>query len=303
MTMNSTACAAESELLVRRFGESGTPVLMLHGLGARGDVFYPAPGSGLAPWLENAGYSVHVADLRMCSSAEVLAADTSQYQLITEDLPALFERIKQTHPQQRFFIISHGWGGVLVACALIRQPEWLDRIAGLVQIGVRRVCQQTNWQRRLLLDLMWGRVAPFVGRRQQTVALRSLGLGRVDISRQLHEDVQVWQNGGKWHDPQDGFDYATALTEMGWPDSLYIAGSNDHCMGHVTDIRLFARELGAHDAQLILLQKGIGSVRSYGHHDLLTHPQAVADHFPLILSWLTRKAVSNRLTRKRSGRA
>lgn len=288
MLSNSTTHTAESELVIRRFGKSGTPVLLVHGLGDNGDVFCPSSGSGLAPWLGNAGYRVHVADLRMRSSTDVSVADITQHQLITEDLPALFDGIEQEHPQQRFFIVAHGWGGVLVACALIRQPSWVDRIAGLIQVGARRVCQQTNWQRRLLLDLMWGRVAPFMGRAQQHVALRALGLGRVDISRQLHDDVQAWLNGGQWHDPQDGFDYATALNEISWPDSLYIAGNNDHYMGHPADVKAFARELGAHDAQLILLQKGTGCSRDYGHHDLLTHSQAETDHFPLILSWLTR---------------
>ena len=287
MTADSTSGTTGSELLVRRFGEDGTPVLLVHGLGEQGDIFCPAPEAGLAPWLKQAGYCAHVADLRMRHSAAASATNITQYQLITEDVPALFERIAQEHPQQRFFIVSHGWGGVLVACALIRHPEWLPHVAGLVQIGVRRVCHQHGWQRRVLMDLMWGRVAPLLGRRQGILALRSLGLGRVDISRQLHDEVRMWQNGGNWRDPQDCFDYAAALTNIRWPDSLYLAGSRDHTMGHVADVRSFAHELGVHDAQLILMQKGSGSSRSYGHRDLLTHPQAVIDLFPLVLSWMS----------------
>ena len=277
--------ATGSQLLMRRFGESGSGVLMVHGLGQSGDIFCPAPGAGLAPWLQQSGYSVHVADLRM-RSADGLEG-VSLHRLINEDLPGLFQQMDQQHPGQPFHIVSHGWGGVLVACALIRHPQWLERIAGLVQIAVRRECRQSSWRRHLLLDLMWGRVAPWLGRRQQRVALRTLGLGRVDISSQLHDEVRMWQNGGIWRDPQDGFDYATALAGISWPGSLYIAGGNDRCMGHPADIKSFARELGVHDAQLILLQKGTGSSRSYGHADLLTHPQAVVDHFPLILAWMS----------------
>lgn len=237
---------------MRRFGKSGPAVLMVHGLGQGADIFCPAPGRGLAPWLEEAGYSVHVADLRMRSAEG--DADISLHQLVTEDIPAVFQQLDQQHPGQPFFVVSHGWGGVLVACALIRQPQWLERIAGLVQVGVRRSCQQRHWRRRLLLDFMWGRVARWLGRRSNTVALSSLGLGRVDISRQLHDEVRIWQNGGIWRDPQDGFDYATALSGMGWPGSLYTAGGNDLSMGHPADITSFARELGVHDAQLVVLQ-------------------------------------------------
>src|SRR5690554_2310825 len=112
MTSISVPGSMDSELMVRRFGERGTPVLMIHGLGERGDVFCPAPDSGLAPSLEQAGYSVHVADLRLGNSG-ASTADITQHQLITEDLPALFERMEQEHPQQPFFIVSQGWGGVL----------------------------------------------------------------------------------------------------------------------------------------------------------------------------------------------
>lgn len=287
MTTSSTRWSTGSELLMRRFGNNGPAVLMVHGLGQSGDIFCPAPGSGLAPWLQDAGYSVHVADLRMRSAEG--EAGMGLHQLITEDIPALFQQMDEEHPDQPFFVVSHGWGGVLVACALIRQPQWLERIAGLVQIAVRRDCQQNHWQRRLLLDFMWGRVAPWLGRGRNAVALSVVGLGRVDISRQLHDDVRIWQNGGIWRDPQDGFDYATALTGISWPGSLYIAGGNDRCMGHPADIKYFAHELGVHDAQLVVLQKGTGSSRSYGHTDLLTHPQAVADHFPFILSWMSQR--------------
>ncbi len=175
MTLASTAGPPGSQLLLRRFADSGPPVLMVHGLGESGDIFCPAPDSGLAPWLADAGYSVHVADLRMRSAHEA-EAGISQHQLITEDLPILFERIVAEHPGTPFFILAHGWGGVLVSSALIRQPWWQSQVAGLIQIGVRRVCQQHSWRRRLLLDLMWGRAAPWLGRRQGVSALRTLGL-------------------------------------------------------------------------------------------------------------------------------
>jgi len=86
------------------------------------------------------------------------------------------------------------------------------------------------------------------------------------------------------------------VTGIGWPNSWYLGGRNDHCIGHPADISFFAHELGVHDAQLILLQKGSGSSRNYGHGDLLTHPSATIDHFPLILSWMTRQAAPNTRT-------
>lgn len=288
MTSLITPVTAGSQLLQRRFGVSGPPVLMLHSPGQSGDLFCPMPGAGLAPWLADAGYRVHVAELPMSDP------DTGLHRLITTDIPALFEQLTVEHPDQSFFIFAHGWAGVLAISALARQPHRLQQVAGLVQVAVRRVGRRNSWQRRLLLDFMWGRLAPYLGRRHGTLPLCALGLGRVDISRQLHEEIRIWQNGGKWRDPQDCFDYAAAVTDINWPASLYIAGRNDHCLAHPMDVRQFARELGVHDAQLVVLQKGTGSSRSYGHLDLLTHPQAAVDHFPVILSWMTRQAARNR---------
>lgn len=288
---SSVPGTADASLRVRRFTSAagGPAVLLLHGLGERGAVFCPAGGTGLAPWLADAGYDVYVPDLRDRATDSAPVPDISQFQLICEDLPALYELIAGEHPGERFAIIAHGWGGVLAASALIRQPAWLEHIAGLIHIGVRRVCHQRNWQRRLLLDVMWKRLAPLAGRRHGFVPLSRLGLGSADLSLRLHADSQLWQNGGNWRDPQDSFDYAAALAAIRWPSSLYLAGYKDHCMGHFADVKAFARELGSHDAQLVLLRKGTGSARDYGHLDVLTHPQAVNDHFPLMLAWLARQ--------------
>ena len=40
--------------------------------------------------------------------------------MICEDLPALFQLVAGEHPAQRFAVIAHGWGGVLLASAINR---------------------------------------------------------------------------------------------------------------------------------------------------------------------------------------
>lgn len=96
----------------------------------------------------------------------------------------------------------------------------------------------------------------------------------------------MWQNSCIWRDPQDGFDYAAALSAINWPSSLYITGSKNRAWAHYADVKAVARELGNHDAQLVLLEMGSSSARDYGHRDLLTGSQAANDHFPLVLGWL-----------------
>ncbi len=293
-----TTCSVEitpdSVVPLRHYsgGQGGPAILMIHGLGERAEIFAPASGGGLAPCLANAGYDVYVPDLRDRAVANSSKPDITQQQLICEDLPVLFELLTQRHSGQRFFLMGHGWGGVLLAAALIRQPAWIDQVAGLVQLAVRRTCSQRNWQQLIVIDGLWRRVAPALARYKGYVPLRGLGLGVTDISLELHAESLMWQNNGIWRDPQDGFDYAAALGGINWPSSLYITGNKDRAWAHCADVKAFARELGNHDAQLVLLEKGSGSARDYGHHDLLTHPQAANDHFPLVLSWLARQRKS-----------
>lgn len=291
-TTSTIEVTPDSELQLRHYpGAKGGPaVLMIHGLGERSDVFAPSSGGGLAPCLAAAGYDVYVPDLRDRVSPDSVKPDITQQQLICEDLPALFKILAQNHPGQCFFLVGHGWGGVLLAAALIRQPVWIGQIAGVVQFAVRRRCAQYNWQQRLLIGGLWNRVAPALGRYKGYIPLCGLGLGATDISLALHAQSRIWQYSGIWRDPQDGFDYAAALSGISWPSSLYVSGNKDRVWAHFADVKTFARELGHHDAQLVLLEKGPGSARNYGHQDLLTHPHAASDHFPLVLSWLARQS-------------
>lgn len=271
-------------------GEPGAAaVLMVHGLGSTGAVFSGPSFSGLAPWLAAAGYNVYVADLRDRLSADSVKPDITQQRLLAEDVPQLLDALIQNHPDQKLFVVGHGWGGVLLAAVLIRQPALLTRVAGIVQVAVRRRALQRTWQQRLQCGFLWSQLAPKLGRYKGYIPLRGLGLGTADISLKLHAESQVWQNSSIWRDPHNGFDYAEALSKINWPPSIYLAGKNDRAWGHFEDVKAFAREFGEHDAQLVLLEKGAGSSRSYGHYDLLTHPQAATDHFPLVLSWLARQ--------------
>ncbi|HDZ57113.1 MAG TPA: alpha/beta fold hydrolase [Pseudomonas xinjiangensis] len=278
-------------LHVRRFrAEAGGPaVLMVHGLVEDGRIFYSHSGKGLAPYLAEAGYDVFVVDLRGHGEsvpALMPGMQVTQHQIITEDLPALFALMEQEHPGERFYGFSHSWGGVLLACALIRHPEWIERVAGLVHFGCKRVIHQRSLRKRIMIDLLWNRAAPLVGRAKGLIPARSLGIGSMDISCALHRDNVVWMGSSEWRDLEDGFDYALALDALAWPAGMYLAGGNDPYLGHFEDVKAFAQELGEHDAQMVLLKKGTGCSRNYGHIDLLTHPQAVVDHFPMVLSWL-----------------
>lgn len=280
-------------LQLRCFGSESTtaPVLLLlHGAMADSRL-YLAAQRGLAGFLAEQGCCVYVADLR--GHGDSLPALGGQppiepRDLIRHDIPALLNALLERHPAQHLFVLSHGWGGVWLASALIREPQLLGRISGLVQLAVRRRAKAGGRWVRFARRALWGTLASLMGRFKGRIPASAMGLGSQDEACAIHAANLAWER-GEWRDLDDGFDYASALKNLAWPPSLYLAGDRDRVLGHVEDVRLFARELGRHDAQVILLEKGRGCSRHYGHTDLLTHPQAEQDHFPLIADWLAQR--------------
>jgi hypothetical protein len=83
----------------------------------------------------------------------------------------------------------------------------------------------------------------------------------------------------------DGYDYLAAAP-AGLPRTLWIAGAGDRCLGHPDDVRLFMRECGDPDGEWLLLARATGFSRDAGHIDMLTHPSADDEQFPMVVDWL-----------------
>ncbi|TVP88796.1 MAG: alpha/beta fold hydrolase [Pseudomonadaceae bacterium] len=286
---------ADGEILhVQRFSAtteaSGPPVVLLHGLAEDGRVFYPAHGHGLASCLATAGYSVYVPDLRghgQSTPAMAPGLVITQQALVSQDMPALFALLAESHSGQAWVGMGHGAGGLWLASALIRHPQWLTSCAGLVHFATRRASASNSWRKRLVIAWLWQGVLTRVSRVKGYMPAVALGAGTNNESCQLQREVLDWMQGASaWRDLTDGFDYANALQNVNWPPGLYLAGKADRVMGAATDVKAFARELGRHDAQVVVLEQGSGCSRNYGHNDLLTHAQAAMDHFPLVQEWL-----------------
>ena len=266
--------------------------LLLHGMVEDGRIFYSQSGKGLAPFLAERGVLCHSPDLRLRGRSEPALApglDYSQHQAVTEDIPALLTQLRAEHPDLPLFIISHSWGGVLAASCLARYPQWREHVTGLAHFAAKRVIASGSPAKRLLIDLLWDRMGRLAAKWLKRVPAKAMGVGVVDEPPSLHADNVRWMRGEPWADLTDGFDYAHAARSKAWLPSLYFAGSKDRLLGRLADVRAFARELGPHDAQIVLLGKSAGCSRDYGHNDLLTHPQAQVDHFPMLCDWMTQR--------------
>ncbi|MEC5208507.1 putative alpha/beta hydrolase [Vogesella perlucida] len=274
---------------IRHPERDGEPVLMVHGVMANGRIFYSDSGKGLAHWLARHGYDVYVADLRGRGRSTPRIGRHSRHgqtEIIREDLPALHALARQLSGGQRVHWMAHSWGGVHMNSALLYRPELIAEVASLVYFGSKRSVRARNLNKLLEVDLMWNGVARLLCRSVGYLPARRIGLGADDETDKSHRQSKAWAKVRPWVDSDDGFDYAAAARRHMLPPALYLAAQNDPCRGNPLDVKHFRNESGAHLSRVHLLARRTGYRHDYDHVSLLTHPDAVHDHFPLVLEWL-----------------
>ncbi|RQO76165.1 esterase [Aquitalea sp. FJL05] len=267
----------------------GPPVLLVHGVMADGRIFYSDSGKGLAHFLADAGYDVFVADLRGRGRSTPKIDATSRHgqtEIICQDLPALHAAIFKLKGGQRLHWMAHSWGGVHMSSCLLRYPQLAAQVASLVYFGSKRSIAVRNLRKWLEVDLIWNIAARWLIRCYGYLPARRIGLGADDETEKSHRQSKRWAKLRPWVDSDDGFDYGAAARHVSLPPALYFAARNDPCRGHVDDVRRFRDESGPHLSRLRLLGRAAGHWHDYDHVSLLTHPDAPADHFPLVLDWL-----------------
>lgn len=281
----------QQQLHLRRIWREadGPPVLLVHGVMADGRIFYSDRGKGLAHFLADAGYDVFIADLRGrgLSTPKIDAMSRhGQTEIICQDLPALHAAIFKLKGGQRLHWMAHSWGGVHMSSCLLRYPQLASQVASLVYFGSKRSIGVRNLRKWLEVDLVWNIAARWLIRCYGYLPARRMGLGADDETEKSHRQSKRWAKLRPWVDSDDGFDYGAAARQVSLPPALYFAARNDPCRGHVEDVRRFRDESGPHLSRLRLLGRAAGHWHDYDHVSLLTHPDAPADHFPLVLDWL-----------------
>ncbi|MDP5137523.1 alpha/beta hydrolase [Rheinheimera baltica] len=278
------------QLHVRRllpFQPANAPALMLHGAIENGRIFYSASGKGLGSYLADNGFMVYCPDFagRGLSKPHVSEGFTqSQQQMITQDIPALINYVFALH-QQPVVLVAHSWGGVLAAACLARFPELAAKVAVKVCFGSKRVISVQSLERKLKIDLVWNIIAPWLGRKYGYFPARKWRMGNDDEPYQFLQDTVCWIKGDSYQDISDHFDYAHASKQLNWPPVWHFAAQNDRLLGHPDDVKAFIAET-SQQARFTLLAKDAGYLQDYDHISMLTHPNAVDDHFVELRDWL-----------------
>jgi predicted alpha/beta hydrolase len=267
--------------------------LLVHGAMEHGRIFYSLNGKGLAVYLAEHGFDVFVADLRGKGQSQPKVnsqSDFGQMEYIVEDLPAIVERIISIKGHYPSYILAHSWGGVLVLPFLLRMPEMRAAVKKMVFFGSKRRIRTRSWEKFIKIDLIWNYLGKISSKLWGYFPITKLGTGTDDESRLFLKECNEWVYKYEWID-RDGWDYQLEFQRIKkeqeyFPSTLHIAAINDRVLGNPNDVRLLMQEVDNATDEYRLLSKANNNAHDYDHNNMLTHKDAVHDHFPEILEWL-----------------
>jgi len=278
------------KLHLKRFfnDKMGQPVVMLHGSIENGKIFYSSSGKGLAPFLADQGYDVFVPDFRGKGKSTPKISRKSNYghfEMMEEDIPAFYQKIIELKGDKPQHWIAHSWGGVMLLACLARNLPDMD-ISSIQFLGSKRRISIKTWKRFYFIEFMWffvGSIFIFFYGYLNAIKIK---MGAENETKKTHIETTKWIYEKGWKHWKNGFDYASALKKLTLPPILSMTGASDNVLGHPVDCKLMLEELGKQDYEFKILGKENGNKQDYDHINILTHPDAKTDHFPIIDSWI-----------------
>jgi pimeloyl-ACP methyl ester carboxylesterase len=278
------------QLALHRFSKGQSPhppVLLIHGSIENGKVFFSKSGKGYAPFLADAGFDVFVADLRGKGESTPFVArgfKASQTDTISKEIPFLVDRVLSITGADSLHLGAHSWGGVLLlsAYALCHQ-KW--NIRSFIFFGTKRRIGIFNWARFTTIDLGWSILGAFFTILYGYLPAKKLKMGSDNEPSRFYFQVNRWVYSKRWTDAETGTDYRKILKNLMLPPVHLYTGKNDKLLGHPEDVRRLALEIG-HPEAVTVLSRENGYRHDYDHINILTHPDAVHDHFQEVLTQL-----------------
>jgi predicted alpha/beta hydrolase len=269
--------------------ENGPVIFMLHGSIENGRIFYSNSGKGIAPYLARNGYDVYIADIRgRGQSTPKISRDslTGQTETIIEEIPAFLNEIEKIRGKAPQHWMGHSWGGVLLASYFSRFEKERHQVKSMVFFATKRAITVFNFDKLIKIDFFWNFFAKILTSIYGYLPATKFGYGSDNETKKSHRQTTEWVNSQPWMDTDDGFEYGKKIKEFPLPPLLSITGKADTYLGHPVDVKKFVDEAGNESSKFFVIGKENGNKHDYGHIDLLTHPDALEDHFPMVLDWL-----------------
>ncbi len=283
---------SRDKIHLKRMGEasSKSPVICFHGAFSSGRVFYSKDGhKGFAPNLAKTGYEVFIPDNRGHGLSTPQVNEATEYgmhEYIIEDFPFIFENVKRITSKERFHVVAHSDGGLLLLSFLARFPDWCEKISSITLLGTKRSIQVRSIKKFFAIDLVWYLLCPLVVKSAGYLPAVKFKIGSDNDTKNFTLQRMEWLKGNSWVDPIDEFDYQAAWNNGVKPPILAYAAINDPYHGNREDVRKFLEELGYSGNNLKILGRSSGYGADYDHISMLTHRAAMKDHFPEIFEWI-----------------
>jgi predicted alpha/beta hydrolase len=267
----------------------GAPVFLMHGFTQDSRCFYASDGSGLACFLAQQGYDVFVADLRGKGKSWPSVSgsfDFGVHHMINEDIPAILKKIVEKRGPVPQIWMGHGLGGVLLCSYYARYGNSFAPVTKMAHFGVSRYRKPLTAKIQSFRDRLNRYLSLALIAINGYFPAKTFLLGNCNESAGSYKDYIKWTHSTHWLDENDGFSYFQAVAKRHWPPSFYFSSVADYRFGNTENVRLFMKELGVHDARMMILSRRDGNLRDYTHLEMVGHVDGNNDHFPILLDWL-----------------
>lgn len=262
------------------------PILFIHGAIENGTIFYSKGSKGLAPYLQECGFHCFVLDLRgRGNSTPALSRSSSfgQEEIIREDFPRIIDYIRGMKKNLPLNFITHSWGGVLVNAFLLEFPTYKEYVGKMVHFAAKRHVAVMNPHRLFYIDFAWLILGSIIVKLWGYLPKNFFGPD--GESAGTLKDSQKWIYSKEWTDSKAGICYSSLAKESPLPQTLYLAGTKDFCLGHPSDVLRFALESGHSQQDVVVLGLSQGQIRDYDHISLLTAKEAPKEHFQKVIAF------------------
>lgn len=280
------------QIFLRQLGQLKTKaaVLMVHGLGTDGDAFIKE-GHGLANYLSELGFSCFIPDLVGHGQSWPHIGrhlEHTVHDIIAEDVIRVISEIERQLKGKPLFLVGQGFGSVLLMSAFARHEKLQHLVQGCVHFNARRSVTISGVAHSGVSKLIRDKVMPMLGSVRGDVPMQWLPEATQPELLSWYKTFLEWSR-GEWKDPVDGFNYGSTLRTLALPPALYFAARSHGYSSHTGDVREFMRELGTHNARMMVLAKRDGNLRNYNSMTMIQHDDAWVDHFPVVLDWLNER--------------
>ena len=268
-------------------------ILLIHGSVENGRIFYSTNEKGFGSYLAQNDFDVFVADLRGKGESTPKISSKSlfgQTEYILEDLPAFANKVREIKGAFPTYWVAHSWGGVMIPPFMIRFPQVAEAAKKMVFFGSKRRIRTKGVEKVVKIDMVWNFLGKVLGKTMGYFPNTKFKFGTDNESREFIRESNRWIYEDAWL-CRDDFDYQEAFQRLKkdkkyFPSTLHIAAINDTILGNPNDIKLLKQEIDNEKDEFWLLSKANQNFHDYDHNNMLTHKDAINDHFPKILKWL-----------------